>query len=93
MPLSCPSPGLFTDTARVVGYAAIRSEDLVLQVRIILDAIGDDGRLRIDPKALVRLCATERTILEDIEAFGLPPKATRRGQDGAATAIASPGAG
>ena len=77
----------------MAGYAATRSEDLVLQLLIMLDAIGDDGRLRIDPKALVRLCATGRTILEDIEAFGLPPEATRRGEGGAATAIASPVAG
>ena len=88
-----PVPGLFTDTARVAGYAATRSYDLVLQLRIMLDAIGDDGRLRIDPTALVRLCATGRAILKDIKAFGLPPKATRRGEGGAATAIASPGAG
>ena len=74
-----PVPGLFTDTARVAGYAAIRSEDLVLQLRIMLDAIGHDGRLRIDPKAMVRLCAIGNAMLADVDGFGLPSVTTQRG--------------
>ena len=66
-----PVPGLFTDVATLAGYAATRSEDLVLQLRIMVDAIGDDGRLRIDPKAMVRLCATGRAILQDVDRCGL----------------------
>lgn len=81
-----PVPGLFTDVARLVGYPATRSEDLVLQLRIMVDAIGDDGRLRIDPKAMVRLCATGRSILQDIDACGLPAKGARSGESGSAPA-------
>ena len=88
-----PVPGLFTDVAQLVDYAATRSEDLVLQLRIMLDAIGDDGRPGFDPKALVRLCATGRAMLKNIEAFELPPEAKNRGDSGPAVAIASPGAG
>ncbi|RSV14859.1 hypothetical protein CA235_10050 [Sphingomonas sp. ABOLF] len=87
-----PTAGLFRDMARVAGYAATRSEDLVPQLRIMLDAIGDDRRPRIDSEAQVRPCVTGRTILEDIEAFGLSPEATHRGEGGAATVLASPGA-
>lgn len=88
-----PVPGVFTDVAQLAGYAATRSEDLVVQLRIMLNAIGDDGRPRIDPKALVRLCATGRVMLRAIEAFGLSPEAKSRGGSGPAVAIASPGAG
>ena len=69
-----PVPGLFTDVAKLAGYAATRSEDLVLQLRIMVDAIGDDGRLRIDPVAMVRLCATGRAMLDDVDRCGLPEK-------------------
>jgi hypothetical protein len=41
----------------------IRSEDLVLQLRIMIDAIDADGGLRIIPAAMVRLCATEILII------------------------------
>ena len=85
-----PVPGLFTDVARFAGYPATRSEDLVLQLRIMLDAIGDDGRLRIDPKAMVRLCATGKAILEDVERCGLPPKGPRRDEGGSASTCPSP---
>jgi hypothetical protein len=88
-----PVPGLFTDVARFAGYPAARSEDLVLQLRILLDAIGDDGRLRIDPKAMVRLCATGNAILEDVERCGLPRNAPRRDEGGSGSASASPEAG
>ena len=88
-----PVPGLFTDTARVAGYAATRSEDLILQLRIMLDAIGDDGRLRIDPKAMVRLRTTGRAILADVDGFGLPSERSHDGGSGSATAAGSPGAG
>lgn len=33
-----PVPGRFTDVASLAGYAATRGEDLVLQLRIMLDA-------------------------------------------------------
>lgn len=66
-----PVPGLFSDVAMLAGYAATRSEDLVLQLRIMIDAIGADGRLRITPDAMVRLCATGKAILDDIDGFGL----------------------
>lgn len=88
-----PVPGLFTDLARLAGYPATRSEDLVLQLRIMLDAIGDDGRLRIDPKAMVRLCATGRAILEDVDRCGLPPTGPRSDEGGSGSACRSPEAG
>lgn len=88
-----PVPGLFTDTARVAGYAATRSEDLVLQLRLMLDAIGHDGRLRIEPKAMVRLCATGNAMLADVDGFGLPPEAMRHGRGGSASPTVSSGAG
>ena len=53
-----PVTGLFTDVARIAGYGIVRSVDLVLQLRIMLDAIGGDGSLRIDPKAMIRQCPT-----------------------------------
>ncbi len=79
-----PLPGLFSDVTRLAGYAATRSEDLVLQLRIMLDAVDGDGGSRIDKHAMVRLCATGRAILDDIERCGLPPKgrAQRRGWSG-----------
>ena len=67
-----PVPGLFTGVATLAGYAATRSEDLVLQLRIMVDAIGDDGKMRIDPAAMVRLCATGRAMLSDVDRCGLP---------------------
>ena len=88
-----PVPGLFSDVATLAGYSATRSGDLVLQLRIMLDAIGDSGRLRIDPKAIVRLCATGKAILEDIDRCGLSPKDPRSGEGGSASACASPEAG
>ena len=60
--------------AACAGYVATRSEDLVLQLRIMIDAIGADGGLRITPAAMVRLCATGQTILDDVATFGLSPK-------------------
>ena len=86
-------PSLFTDVATLAGYAATRSENLVLQLRIMLDAIGYDGGLRIDPKAMVRLCATGKAILEDIERCGLSPKGRRNAEGGSGSACASPEAG
>ena len=62
-----PVPGLFRDVAMVAGYVATRSEDLLLQLRITVDAVGADGRLRIDPKAMVPLCAAGIAILQDID--------------------------
>ena len=88
-----PVPRLFTDVAKLAGYPATRSEDLVLQLRIMVDAIGDDGRLRIDPKAMVRLCATAKAILDVIDRCGLPPKGPRSNEGGSAPACASPEAG
>ena len=79
--------------ATLAGYAATRSEDLVLELRIMLDAIGDDGRLRIDPKAMVRLCATGKAILEDVDRCGLSPKDPRNAEGGSGSACASPEAG
>ena len=55
----------------LAGYAATRSEDLVLQLRIMIDAINAVGGLRITPAAMVRLCATGKAILDDIDGFGL----------------------
>lgn len=88
-----PVPGLFSDTARVAGYAATRSEDLVLQLRIMLDAIGHDGRLRIDPKAMVRLCATGNALLGDVDRCGLPDEATPRSGGRSVSSPVPPGAG
>jgi len=88
-----PVPGLFTDVAGFAGYAATRSEDLVLQFRIMVDAIGDDGRSRIGPQAMVRLCATEKAMLDDIDRCGQPLKAPRSDENGSGSACPSPGAG
>ena len=88
-----PVPGLFTDVASLAGYAATRSEDLVLQLRIMLDAIDVDGRLRIAPTAMVRLCATGTAILEDIDRCGLSTTGGHSGEGGPASAIASPETG
>ncbi len=68
-----PVPGLFSDVAACAGYAATRSEDLVDQLRIMIDAIGADGGLRITPAAMVRLCDTGQAILDDIARCGLSP--------------------
>lgn len=38
-----PVPGLFSQAAACAGYAATRCEDLVDQLRIMIDAIGADG--------------------------------------------------
>lgn len=81
-----PVPGLFTDVAKLAGYSATRSEDPVLQLRIMVGAIGEDGRLRIDPKAMVRLCATGKAMLDDIDRCGLPEKRLPSGEDGLAPA-------
>lgn len=88
-----PVPGLFSDVTRLAGYAATRSEDLVLQLRIMLDAIDGDGGSRIDKHAMVRLCATGRAMLDDVERCGLPPKARCSAEGGAAPASVSPQAG
>jgi hypothetical protein len=55
----------------LAGYAATRSEDLVHQLRILINAIDAEEVLRISPAAMVRLCATGRAILDDIDGFGL----------------------
>jgi len=68
-----PVPRLFTDVAALAGFAATRSDDLVDQLRIMVDAIGADGGLRITPAAMVRLCATGKAILDDIACCGLSP--------------------
>ena len=68
-----PVPGLFSGVATCAGYAATRSEDLVDQLRIMVDAIGADGALRITPAAIVRLCATGQALLDDIARCGLSP--------------------
>ena len=71
-----PVPGLFSQAAACAGYAATRCEDLVDQLRIMIDAIGADGALRITPAAMVRLCATGQALLDDIATFGLSPIST-----------------
>ena len=68
-----PVPRLFSDVAMLAGYAATRSEDLVDQLRIMTDAIGSDGWLRITPAAMARLCKTGEAILDDIARCGLSP--------------------
>lgn len=68
-----PVPGLFSQAAACAGYAATRSEDLVDQLRIMIDAINADGGLRITPAAMVRLCATGQVLLDDIARCGLSP--------------------
>ena len=57
--------------AACAGYAATRSEDLVDSLRIMIDAIGAEGALRITPAAKVRLCATGQALLDDIATFGV----------------------
>lgn len=64
-------PGLFTDVATLAVYSATRSEALVLQLRIMIDAIAYDGRSRIDPGAMARLSATGRAMLDDVDRCGL----------------------
>jgi hypothetical protein len=84
---------MFLDLPRFAGNAATRSESLVLQLRIMLDAIDGDGGSRIDKHAMVRLCAMGRAILNDIERCGLSPKAARSAEGGVAPASVSPEAG
>ena len=77
----CPASILDTLTDTDSEYAvnwrarcrATRSEDLVSQLRITIDAIGADGALRITPAAMVRLCATGQALLDDIARCGLSP--------------------
>uniref|UniRef100_UPI0035CA4A66 hypothetical protein n=1 Tax=uncultured Sphingomonas sp. TaxID=158754 RepID=UPI0035CA4A66 len=64
---------MFSGMAACAGYAATRSEDLVGQLRIMVDAIGADGGLRITPAAMVRWCSTGQAILDDIARCGLSP--------------------
>lgn len=71
-----PVPGLFSQATACAGYAATRSEDLVNSLRIMIDAIGADGAVRITPAAMVRLCATWQALLNDIATFGLSPTST-----------------
>ena len=67
-----PVPRLFSDVAMLAGYAATRSEDLVDQLRIMLDAMdAKGGPSRIAPTAMARLRATGKAILDDIEGFEL----------------------
>ena len=68
-----PVPLLFSEVPMVAGYAAAKSDYLADQLRIMVDAIGADGGLRITPEAMVRLRATGQAILDDITAFGLSP--------------------
>lgn len=65
-----PVPPVFTDIAQIIGYAATRADDFVLQLRIMLDAMDADGP-RIDAAAMLRLCATGKTLLDDIDRCGL----------------------
>ena len=88
-----PVLGLLTDVARSAGYSATRSEDLLLKLCILLDTIGGDGRLQIDPKAMLRLCATGKAILEDVERCGLPLNGPSRDEGGPGSACPSPEAG
>ena len=71
-----PVPGLFSQAAACAGYAATRCEDLVDQLRIMIDAIGADGAPTDHPAAMVRLCATWQALLNDIATFGLSPTST-----------------
>ena len=52
-------------------YAATRNEDLVHQLRIMINALDAAGGLRITPDAMVRLCATGKAIIDDIDGFAL----------------------
>ena len=71
-----PVPGLFSHATACAGYAAIRTNDPVDQIRIMIDAIGADGELRITPASMVRLCATGQVLLDDIATFGWSPTST-----------------
>jgi hypothetical protein len=66
-----PVPPVFADIAQIIGYAATRADDLVVQLRIMIDACRADGALRIDPAAMQRLCATGAAMLADIDQCGL----------------------
>ncbi|RYD26214.1 MAG: hypothetical protein EOP89_07505, partial [Lysobacteraceae bacterium] len=59
-------PGVFSKVAVCAGYAATRGADLGDQLRILIDAIGTDGKSRITPAAMVRLSAKGHAILDDI---------------------------
>jgi hypothetical protein len=76
MPPSCPSRACSCEVTACAGYAATRREDLVDSLRIMVDAIGADGGLRVTPAATVRLCATGQALLDDIATFGLSPTST-----------------
>ncbi len=64
-----PVPRLFPDVAACAGYPATRGEDLIARLRI-MRCHGVDGRLRIAPDAMVRLCAEGKAILDDIATSG-----------------------
>ncbi len=66
-----PVPPVFTDIAQIIGYAGTRADDLVLQLRIMVDACRADGHPRIDAAAMLRLCATGKALLDDIDRCGL----------------------
>ncbi|RZL25271.1 MAG: hypothetical protein EOP64_06990 [Sphingomonas sp.] len=71
-----PVPGLFVQVAACAGYAATRSEDLVDQIRTMIDVIGAEGAPTDHPAAMVRLCATVQALLDDIATFGLSAAST-----------------
>ena len=72
-----PIPPVFTDVAQLAGYAATRADDLVMQLRIMVDAIGAVGAPRIEPDALLRLRNSGITILQDVDRCGLPVTTAR----------------
>jgi hypothetical protein len=55
----------------LAGHVATRSEDLVDSLRIMIDALGANGGLRITPAAMEGLCASETDSVDDIDGFGL----------------------
>ena len=66
-----PVPPVFTDIAQIIGYVGTRADDLVLQLRIMVDACRADGHPRIDAAAMLRLRATGKALLDDIDRCGL----------------------
>ena len=71
-----PVPDLFSQAAACAGYAVTRSEDLVDQIRIMVDAIGADGAPTDHPSGDGPLVCNVAALLDDIATFGLSPTST-----------------
>lgn len=59
----------------------------------MIDATGDDGGFRIQPKTMVHLYATAKAMLDDVDWRGLPAQGPRSVGAASGLAYSSPEAG